>query len=160
VTDGANGQTVEFHAPPDEERDALLLTLRLFVQPGDSVSFDAMTKVLDDPGVSDIWKTEFKEAVREYQERLARVAVETPTGQMISHGDVFTMFLHGEIAHVKQNPARAMFKQWVSNAEEEAVLGDTFHQVIIWTAAKAMNIARASQEELKRHPPLTDGRKA
>ncbi len=67
---------IDFYEPNDEQRDALLLNVRLFLQDKDDISIRRLTDLFDDPGISSEWKKEYELHRKELNKKLDWVAVE------------------------------------------------------------------------------------
>ena len=142
----------EFFHPTDEQRDALLFNLRLFIQDKDDISLRRLTELYDDPDISAEWKREHAEFRGELKRRFDRVAAEGPKG-VLRHEDLFRMVLYGALAHRDADDASfQQYRIWVTNEDERAIIHDSFWQVVVWILATVINIARISQRELARVP--------
>jgi hypothetical protein len=145
------GWEVTFAQPSDEQRDALLLTLRLFVQDKDQISIRRLSGLYSDPGISGVWKDEHREIRAKLNHRLQQTAAEGRKGK-ITYWDVFRIFLYGKIAHDNpDNESRKLFEKWVTDPMEFEILHSTFHEVVIWMVTAIINISWTSKEELARH---------
>src|SRR5688572_27864529 len=71
---------IEYFHPTDEQRDALLFNLRLFVQDKDDISLRRLAELYGDSGISDEWKQDHARFRKILNERLESVAVERPSG--------------------------------------------------------------------------------
>jgi hypothetical protein len=140
----------EYFHPSDEQRDALLFNLRLFVQDKDDISLRRLTELYRDPGVSDEWKQDHARLRAILNERLDTIAVEGPKGAL-SHGALFRMVLYGALAHRDvDHESYRLYKQWVTDEGHRAMTHDTFWQVVVWILATVINVARISQRKLSR----------
>ena len=87
--------------PDDEFLRALILTLRMFQQNNDPVSLGNMAKLLDDPGISENWKTYFRWGRKLINDFLNGL----PIFEIIIHGHTLTAreiidtIVYGEHAH-------------------------------------------------------------
>jgi hypothetical protein len=147
---GDNWQ-VDYYQPSDEQRDALLLHLRLFLQDKDNISFKKLADLCNDPELSEKWKTEFEFQRKILNIRLDQVAAESKT-EKITYRDVLYMFLFGKIAH--NNPSdknNKLYHKWVTSKIAYKDMSNTFHEVIIWLLTALLNISSVSKEELQRY---------
>jgi hypothetical protein len=141
----------DFYQPRDEQRDAILMHLRLFIQDKDDISFRKLGDLIDDPDLSTKWKEEFESIRQVLSIRLDEVVSEGQKGK-ITNRDVLNMFLFGKIAH--SNPSdesNKLYQKWVTNDTEYEILHNTFHVILIWLSTAVLNISSASKEELQRH---------
>ncbi len=142
---------IDFYEPNDEQRDALLLNVRLFLQDKDDISIRRLTDLFDDPGISSEWKKEYELHRKELNKRLDWVAVEGLKGK-ITHRDILDMFLYGRFGHHNQNDrSYKLYKKWVTDENTYAIMHNTFHKILIWVVAIISNIAVMNREELQRH---------
>ena len=115
-------QQIDFYQPSDEQRDAILLHLRIFLQDKDNISFRKLAELCDDSEISEKWKTEFEFERRILNIRLDQVAAESKTDK-ITHRDILNMFLFGKIAHNKPNDeANKLYEKWVTSSLSKLIL--------------------------------------
>lgn len=149
ITEDDGSPQIDFNYPDDEKRDAMLMTLRLFVQNKDDISIGNMATLIDDPAISEEWKTDFKMLRNSLNEYLALVLTEGEKGEL-SHRDVFEMFLYGQISHARENDmSRKLYKKWVTDETYE-ILHSSFHDVAFHILITVFNIAMISRAELER----------
>ncbi len=144
-------QQIEFHQPSDEQRDAILLHLRIFLQDKDDISLSKLAELCNDPGISEKWKKYFEFERKMLNIKLDQVAAETKTDKL-THRDILNMFLFGRIAH--NNPvdkANKPYQKWVTSEFAYNDMHNAFHVIIIWLSRAILNISSASKEELYRH---------
>jgi len=143
-------QQIDFYQPSDEQRDAILLHLRIFLQDKDNISFRKLAELCDDSEISEKWKTEFEFERRILNIRLDQVAAESKTDK-ITHRDILNMFLFGKIAHNKPNDeANKLYQKWVTSEFAYNDMHNTFHKIIIWLLRAILNISSASRDELRK----------
>lgn len=142
---------VDFYQPTDENRDALLFNIRLFIQDKDDISLRRLVELYDDPGISDLWKKEHEHYRRELNERLDWIAAEGKKGK-ITHRDVLQMFLYGKFGHRDEDDkSYKMYQKWITDDAEFEIMHNTFHTILVWILVVVINISVASREELQRH---------
>jgi len=106
---------LEFVGPSVEARDALLITLRLFLQDNDCISLRNLAKLsVIDHGLSSEWHQEFP-SLRDtandlLNESLEVVAKQIGMSKLTAH-DVLHTFLYGEIAHMNSEK-RKLYQCW------------------------------------------------
>jgi hypothetical protein len=143
--------TAEFHGPEPHETDAVLLLMRMLVQ-RDDFSIGRLEELCEDPGLSDSWKEEYRQRRERLNRRLDEIHATGAKGTL-TYRQVMHMFLYGRRGHFKgTDEGYKLYDIWVTNDRERQLLQDTFFQVVIWVFTTAINIARASREELARHP--------
>ena len=62
---GRGSKTTNF--PDIEATEAVVLTLRMFIQPKDYISFVNLGKIREDIGVSDVWKKSYDDEMAKFQ---------------------------------------------------------------------------------------------
>lgn len=140
---------VDYYQPSDEQRDALLLHLRIFLQDKDNVSFGKLAELHDDPEISEQWKTKFELERRILNIRLDQIAAESKT-EKITHRDILNMFLYGRIAHNQPgDKPNKLYRKWVNSEVAYNDMHNTFHTIIVWLLRAVLNISLASREELQ-----------
>jgi hypothetical protein len=118
---GEEQGTIRQTRPSDNYTDALLLTLRLFIQQRDRCSFEWLHRhVLDDSGLSDQWKSRFEKLYSEFNgwlDSLSGLAIQE--GEVESHPltkrEIMDVFVYGDAAHVDPKK-KQMFDQWISES--------------------------------------------
>jgi hypothetical protein len=141
---------VEFFQPEQESTDALLYNMRLFYNNKDDISIRRMAELYDDPEISPNWKNEFAAIRQRLNERFDMVVVKGPEGEL-KYRDVFEMFLYGSGSHrAEKDKAYKMYQKWVTSDDSQAILYNTFHEAILFLLEAAINIGKASKEELQR----------
>jgi hypothetical protein len=109
--------TVHQSFPSDDEIDAFVLTLRLFMQKSSSISFPALAeRSLNDPELSDDWKRSVvssREAFNRYLDTYSDCLLEI-NGFSPKPRQVMDIFINGDLAHVDPK-YRAVFEDWRSD---------------------------------------------
>lgn len=148
-----NGETEEFKTtgPDSEQIDAFVLTLRFFMQDNDHISFRWLANsVLDDPGLSNNWKEEFRKArqkLNDYLDQLPPIQIVVASASAPTRREILDTFVYGDLSHT--NPKRrTTLKQWMSRPSSlglvKVVFVDTLRtmQDVIW------HVAQRSRSEL------------
>jgi hypothetical protein len=149
--DPDGSRRIDFFQPTDEQRDALLLTLRLFVQDKDGISLRRMADLHGDPGISEAWKTEHSRMRTWLNGRLDEAAAERDGVVVLRHRDVLNAVLYGKLAHYQpDDPDARRYREWTKDEMATKLLHSQFHKVVVWVIAAIINVSRASQEELAR----------
>lgn len=144
-------QQIDFYQPSDEQRDAILLHLRLFLQDKDGISLRKLEDLTNDDGLSDKWKDEYKEIRKVLNIRLDEVVADGQKGKLTNR-DILNMFLFGKIAHNDRNDeSNKLYQKWITNDTEYEILHNAFHVVLIQLLTTILNISSVSKEELQRH---------
>jgi hypothetical protein len=140
-----------FFQPSDEQRDAILLHLRLFLQDKDDISLRKLVDLTNDPDLSSKWKDEYEKIRKVLNIRLDEVVADGRKGRLTNR-DILNMFLFGKIAHNNPNDENnKLYQKWITNDTEYEILHNTFHVVLIRLLTAILNISSASKEELQRH---------
>ena len=142
---------VNFYQPGDEQRDAILLHLRLFLQDKDDISLRKLGDLTNDPDLSSEWKEEYEKERKVLNIRLDEVIADGRKGR-ITNRDILNMFLFGKIAHNNPNDENnKLYQKWITSDTEYEILHNTFHTILIRLFTATLNISSASKEELQRH---------
>jgi hypothetical protein len=144
-------QQIDFYQPSVEQRDAILMHLRLFLQDKDRISIRKLANLVNDPDISIKWKEEVKEIREGLNIRLDELVSDGQKGKL-NNRDILNMFLFGKIAHDNPNDeSNKLYQKWITNDTEYEILHNVFHVVLIHLLTAILNISSASKEELQRH---------
>lgn len=148
---------IESNVPPDEARDALLLTARMLMQERDNVSFWSMAKLASESEVSQEWKDHavgIRDHVTAYlkQQINATLFGHTPTNE-----EIFFTFLYGEYAHTSKKYMKT-YNFWKQQDSFFIYLEWWFHGIVIFILRMATALRVLTQMELegKEVPPLEE----
>jgi len=119
--------------PEEEAIDALMLTARMFVQNNDKVSFGSLSKLIDDPGISDGWKARFTEVRQKLNAFLDGNSILNIDGKTYSHREIFEVFLYGHLAHSNAEKAK-LYAVWSGNPLAFPMIEAEFH----WTVTELL----------------------
>ena len=143
--------TLEFDLPDEKERDAFLLTFRLFYQKNEPISFQNLTNLACDPGLSQRWRNEATRLRQEYYNYLSGYSDYTvelfeghPTRlQMLVTG------LYGGLAHAN-NPNRVQkFQEWTRDDVRAFLFQQEFARILLNILGLIYQLAEISSEELE-----------
>jgi hypothetical protein len=158
VAGGSDKETsVEFYGPDTEAVHAFLNTYRFFVQDSDGISFRALHRtVLDDPGLSDNWKSEFarvREELNEYlDEPLSAIRIVFNGKQISSRREVHDVFIYGDISHLRYKndvQKREIFERWRSQPSIYGSLLLVFIDTLAEVRRAIAYVSRLNEEELE-----------
>jgi hypothetical protein len=99
-----NDWTIEFGLPDEKERDAFLLTFRLFYQRNESISITNINQLATDPDLSEQWRKGVavaQKAYSDYLEGYSDYSVQLFDGHP-TRGEMFETVLYGSLAHANQ----------------------------------------------------------
>jgi hypothetical protein len=141
---------LEFGLPDEKERDAFLLTFRLFIQDNEPYSFQNLGK-LNDSSLSGDFTSELSKVLRVYFDYLSSHSVYTvnlfegrPTRE-----EMLKTVLYGGLAHTN-NPARMKrFKDWSRDDIRANLLLQEFAAILVQVMAFIKYIANLGENELK-----------
>jgi hypothetical protein len=158
ISGGSDQETTfDFTGPDAEAVHAFLNTYRLFIQDSDGISFRALHQtVLNDPGLSDKWKSEFdrvRKDLNEYLDRpLLAITIVLNGKPISSRRQVHDVFIYGDMSHLRykgNEEKREVFERWRSNP---AIYGSLW-LVFVDTLARMLKaiayISHLSKEELE-----------
>jgi hypothetical protein len=143
---------ITFYQPSNNDRDALLFSLRLFIQKKDIISFEKMGELSNDPGISQIWKNEFTYEHQLLEKKLNFVCYEGNNKKQ-TYKDVFNIIMWN-LAHIKNNESRKEFVKIHNDQNLWEINHYTFHKIVLWYSRAIFNISAASNEELHRNSLL------
>jgi len=115
--------------PEEEAVDALMLTVRMFVQNNDQVSFASLAKLIDDVGISDGWKERFNDVRKKLNEFLDGNSILNLDGKIYTHMEVFEVFLYGHLAHLNRTKVN-LYNKWSKNPLGFPMIENEFHLTV------------------------------
>ncbi len=135
----------------DDERDAFIATLRMFMQKKDRISFHHVAGLLDNSGLSSDWKNEFSQARSTWNQILDGCLPHLMVnGQPLKRRDMWDVIVHGDLAHVDKRK-KATLNQWRSDPALYAQVEFEFHTMIVFMLDQIGRVALASRRELERN---------
>jgi hypothetical protein len=153
IASGKRGQFplyTQTGVPRDEERDSLILHLRLFVQNSEVSSFHNLGEVTKDRGISDRWKAGYREssaALNRYLDSHPLAIISSGDAFIRTNRRVMELFLYGMYAHADADK-RDELKQWEESAAFWPLLCFCFDDVLEVLLEAVFHIASLSEEEL------------
>lgn len=140
----------KFDLPDDKERDAFLMTFRLFIQKNEEISFSGISELCKNSDLSDNWKNEATKVISIYKEYIN--GFPSPTGGFFpgnpTRWDIMSSILYGEIAHTNNKKAIENLKKWKVDEIREFVLYQEFTKIITRVFTLIEYISHISQEEI------------
>ena len=136
-TDKDGGWITEFGQADEKERDAFLLTFRLFIQQNEPISFHGLKKLLNSSELSDDWKKKVGSAVEAYFEYYYKYPgdIQDLWGARPTHGEILDTVLNGGISHTGLNERykhkRERFREWTRDDIRENVLLQVFTRIVV-----------------------------
>lgn len=135
----------------DEERDAFIATLRMFIQKKDRISFYSIATLLNDQCLSSAWKDEFRQARTTVDQifdgHLPHLNID---GQPLMRRDIWEIIVHGDLAHVDAKK-RLILDRWYSDPDLFAQIEFEFFTMIAFILDQIGKVAVASRHELERN---------
>ena len=155
------GESPEFQttAPTSDEVDAFVVTLRMFKQKGEQVSFTEMAGVLNDSDVSQEWKDHFTHCREQLNKELA-----APTrggikigNEILTRERLLDVFINGNIAHTEAKKV-AEYRQWKALGPYFQFIENAFHHAILDVLERVAYVCNISEAELngKPIPPFSE----
>lgn len=140
----------EQRGPSDESIDAFVLTLRLFLQDKDRISFRCMSKLVNNPDLSANWKERFEEA----RSRLNKF-LDSPPNPVIEDGNccilrrfILDVVLYGGLAHADKDKKR-VFDNWKANEFLFPFIHHEFIAMVLVIFASIDHVAYWTAKELE-----------
>ncbi|MBN8581428.1 MAG: hypothetical protein J0L96_12215 [Anaerolineae bacterium] len=145
------GEKIDFYQPTDEQLEAVVLNLRLFLQNGDGISFRELAKLCEDPDISKYWKDEFIVIRQNLNISLDIEVVEDSNKGKLTNRDILNMFVFGKLAHKDpKDKHNELYRRWVTSDVEYKILINTFHTVVLSVLSAVFNISLISRKELQK----------
>lgn len=143
-------ERIDFYQPTDEQLEAVVLNLRLFLRNGDGISFRELAKLCEDPDISKYWKDEFIAIRQILNIRLDIEVVEKSNKGKLTNKDILNMFVFGKLAHKDpEDIHNKLYRKWVTSDVEYKILLNIFHTVVLSVLSAVFNISLISRKELQ-----------
>jgi hypothetical protein len=143
------GHVVEFDLPDEKERDAFLLTFRLFIQQNEPISFHRLDSIGNDPGISGALKEKLLESRGDFFEYLDGYPayISDLFGPQPTRGEILKVVLYGHLAHTKD---KRRYKEWARDDIRESILLQAFTQITLVLLFMIYAVAESIRSELDR----------
>jgi hypothetical protein len=120
--------TVGTDGPDDESVRALVLTIRMFIESRDGISFGEMREIYDDPSVPRDLRSRFHECrdgINQFLDAAPSGVSLNHNGQVLSRREILDVVVYGGLSHA--NPEkRALYEQWRAGPPWFALVWDNF----------------------------------
>jgi hypothetical protein len=144
---------LEFGIPDTKERDAFLLTFRLFYQKNESISFPNLLVLLKDPRLSDEFRNQvaavhqdYFDYINGYSEYTVNLFEGHPTRkEMIDVG------LYGGLAHTNRPERIEQYRVWARDDIRASLFEQEFSRFLVYILSLIYQLADSCQNELKRN---------
>jgi len=145
---------IDFGQPDEKERDAFLLTFRLFYQRNEPMSFLRLEHLLNDPDLS----TEFRSVASQvrasflgYLQGHSRYTVELFEGQP-TRKQMIDVGLYGGIAHANDPVTVGQYRQWTRDGIRAALFHQEFIKFLVVILGMIYALGDAARAELLSSP--------
>jgi len=101
--------SVDWDAPDGEAVDALVLTLRFFIQANERTSLRSMQNILSDPAISQYWRGRYekvRDQLNEFLDSSPRQMQVGNGGPAFTRRETMEIFVYGGLAHANQQKRR------------------------------------------------------
>ena len=149
-----DGWFFEFGLPDEKERDAFLLTFRLFIQNNERYSFQNLDKLSNDVSLSNDFTVSLNKALRAYFDYLSAPSAYTvelfegrPTRE-----EILKIVLYGGLAHTNNLATMQRFRVWSRDDIQASLLLQEFSAILVKILAVIKYIANLSERELRSNP--------
>ena len=151
-----NLMEIVFDQVDEKELDAALLTFRLFIQQNEPLSFSRLGKILNDPGLSESFKSEIQRTLQSYHAYLAGYPENIKPGffeedKHPTRNDILQVVLYGSRAHTNNPKRRDKFLHWTREEIGENVLLQVFVRTVFSILGLIYHVADLIQKEFL-HP--------
>ncbi len=137
--------------PEEGDLEAIILTVRMFIQDNDQVSFGSLARLLDSCEVSEEWKYWFKHFRFLLNESLDRNLKLTVNGISYSERDVLNTFVYGFYSHTKPKYLETALA-WQS-CSDFPIMKFEFHTIVSNLMFTIANLGQLCECELQRTVP-------
>lgn len=154
-TDETEGWITEFGQADEKERDAFLLTFRLFVQHNEPISFHGLRNLLNSSELSDDWRKKVGAAVQAYFDYYDKFPgdIQDLWGKRPTHGEILDTVLYGGVGHTGLNERykhkRERFREWTRDGIRENVLLQVFTRIVVNISKLIYHIADLTMAEVE-----------
>ena len=119
-----------FNRPDDESVEAVVLTLRFFIQDNEICSLRNLHKIYAETREITHLASIFNEARNRVNEILAMpVQPQKPSDAPITNRDILDTFVFGDLSHTNNKKQRARFLEWQSDPMISAIYTHIFHKI-------------------------------
>ena len=147
-----NAWIIEFGLPDLKDRNAFILTFRLFIQRNESICFDNLPKLFQDPDISPNLITEVTKGCTAYTNYLnsySHYSVEIFDGHPTRSEMLVTVLYGGNIAHTNNPKLAQKYKLWTHNDICANILLQEFTSILVQVLVIIKYIADACEIEIK-----------
>jgi hypothetical protein len=148
---------IDFYLPNELERDATLLTLRLFLQFSEDYSFHRLNRLANDPQLT----PEYSASIREIRQSYFEYVNDSPEGVEAgffedsvdpSRAEILNVVINGNLAHTHGYQNRQLYLVWTRDPIRTAVLYQVFSRIILVILNHVERLAELTELELENHP--------
>jgi len=148
--------TITFDLPEEKERDAFILTFRLFFQDNELISFPKINSLSQDPDLSTSWKESMSNIRSNYFGYInghSRQTVELFEGQP-SREEMLRIGLYGGLAHANDPGKIQQYEEWANDNIKASVFEQEFSRILVTILGFIYQLSAITIEELERHHKL------
>lgn len=145
---------ITFGLPDEKERDAFLLTFRLFYQRNELMSFLRLEDLLKDKDLSKEFKnvtTQVRATFLGYLQGHSQYTVELFEGQP-TRKEMIDVGLYGGLAHANNPDTVAQYRQWTRDEVRAALFHQEFTKFLVVILGMIYSLADAARAELLTNP--------
>ena len=146
---------LRIEGPNREQVAAFLLTFRQFIQKKDRCSFKYLADhALDDPGVSDEWKTEFtklRESLNEFLDaHPSFMPIQFSDEPMVSRHEILKTYISGMHAHGEENKKELLEKWRGKHKILQGIFDTQFLQTVTGVYGAIVVLSKLCKKELNK----------
>ncbi|GEM_PF-3223716 len=108
------GITIQYPDCHEDDRDAFVLSLRLFIQNNDTISIHNVSQIIETLPVSNTVKEPFRQQRAELNRYLDSNPMFTAFGEPKNYRDLLNTFVYGDLSHFDAN-LRPAFLRWMTD---------------------------------------------
>jgi hypothetical protein len=140
--------TVATDGPDNESVRALVLTIRMFIQDRDGISFGQMREIYDDPSVPPDLRGRFhgcRDGINQFLDAGPSGVSLNHNGQILTRREILDVVVYGGLSHA--NPKkRALYEQWRAGPPWFALVWDSFVETLAGLCGCARDIRDLNAE--------------
>ncbi len=143
--------TITFDLPEEKERDAFLLTFRLFFQDNELISFPKLNSLAQDPDLSTTWKqkmSKIRSSYFDYINEHSLQTVELFEGQP-TREEMLRIGLYGGLAHANDPDKIQQYEAWTSDDIRASVFEQDFSRILVTILVFIYQLSDITIEELE-----------
>jgi hypothetical protein len=144
---------IVFDQPDEKERDASLLTFRMFIQQNENFSFHQFDSLASDPTLSNEfrdWLLQMRHAYFDYLNGYPKMILADffEEGEHPNRHDILKIVMNGGISHANDYEKQKKYKLWARDDIRESVLLQEFSEIMLNILRMIISISEPIEREI------------